>query len=260
MTLELRSLGCRFGAFALRDISLKLEKGQYWVLLGPSGCGKTVLLQTIAGFHKPTSGQICIEGRDATYEAPETRGLGVVFQQAALFEHFSVADNVAYGLRVRRVPAEERTRRVERIVDSLQLGPVLSSPVATLSGGEAQRVAIARALAIEPALLLLDEPLSMLDHNTRIELGERLSFIHRELGTTTLHVTHSRQEARALGDHTAVMLGGSLIQAGPSQEVFQKPYCRFVASFLGLDALESVGSLPCDDACPARGFCSQVGV
>jgi len=234
MRLELRSVGCRFGEFSLKDISLKLDDGQYWVLLGPSGSGKTVLLQTIAGFHAPDSGQILLGGRDATREPPERRELGLVFQHAALFEHMSAADNVAYGLRVRRVNARERTRRVDRLVEVLGLGRVLSRPVATLSGGEAQRVAIARALAIEPALLLLDEPLSMLDHNTRLELREQLRRIHRELSTTVLHVTHSRDEARALGDHLAVMMDGRVMQAGGCEELFGEPCDPSVASFLGV--------------------------
>ena len=258
MTLELRRLGRRFGEFALRDISLRLEPGQYCVLLGPSGCGKSVLLQTIAGFHAPDSGQVLLSGRDATREPPEKRGLGVVFQQAALFEHMSVQDNIGYAPRVRRLPVAERARRVASMVELLQLGPVLGRPVATLSGGEAQRVAIARALAVSPRLLLLDEPLSMLDHNTRLELRERLASIHRELGTTTLHVTHSREEARALGDRLAVMVGGCVVQCGTSDEVFSRPACPFVASFLGSTAPAAnaeAGEPRCSAGCPARPAC-----
>ncbi len=236
MRLELRKVCCRFGDFSLKDISLNLDERQYWVLLGPSGSGKTLLLQTIAGFHPPDSGQLLLDGRDATHQAPEERGLGLVFQQAALFEHMSVVDNIAYGLRVRRVNSQQRASRIERMVETLGLGPVLSRPVATLSGGEAQRVAIARALAIEPGLLLLDEPLSMLDHNTRLELREQLRRIHRELGTTVLHVTHSRDEARALGDHLAVMVDGRVIQAGDCERVFGAPCDASVASFLGVSA------------------------
>jgi ABC-type sugar transport system ATPase subunit len=146
----------------------------------------------------------------------------------------SVTENIAYGLRVRSLSHKERSRRVGRIVETLGLGPVLPRPVATLSGGEAQRVAIARALAIEPALLLLDEPLSMLDHNARLELREQLRWIHQELGTTTLHVTHSREEARVLGDHLAVMVDGQVIQSGTYAAVLEAPNCEVVSSFLGV--------------------------
>jgi ABC-type Fe3+/spermidine/putrescine transport system ATPase subunit len=205
--IEVQHLGCQFGDFALDDVSLRIGKGEYWVLLGPSGCGKSVLLQTLAGFFQPTAGRILVDGREVTAQAPERRNIGLVFQQAALFPHLSVRGNIEYGLHARRVPQPEARRTVDELVERLGLAAVLARPVATLSGGEAQRVAIARALAVRPVLLLLDEPLSSLDHNARLELQAELARWHKELDLTTLHVTHSRDEAAALGDFLAVMLG-----------------------------------------------------
>jgi ABC-type Fe3+/spermidine/putrescine transport system ATPase subunit len=210
--IELVNIHCAFGEFSLRDVSLRIAKGDYWVILGPSGCGKSVLLQTIAGFFSPTQGRILVDGRDVTATAPEHRKMGLVFQQSALFPHKSVRENIAYGLRARKVAREEVDRRVDDLIERLGLKSILARPVATLSGGEAQRVAVARALAIKPDLLLLDEPMSALDHNTRLELQVELARVHKELGLTTLHVTHSREEAAALGDHVAIMLGGRIGQ------------------------------------------------
>jgi iron(III) transport system ATP-binding protein len=250
--LALVGLQRAFGPFGLGPLSLELKGGEYWVLLGPSGCGKSMLLQTVCGFHRPDAGQVWLAGRDATSAPPEARGIGLVFQQAALFPHRSVRDNVAWGLDARKVPAPERERRVDEVVAALGLSPLLDRPVAALSGGEAQRVAIARAVAPRPALLLLDEPLSLLDHNTRLELQAQLGRWHKELGLTTLHVTHSREEARALGTHCALMLGGTLVQAGPAAEVFARPRCPFAASFLGLPAEAAVAQPECAKDCLAR--------
>jgi ABC-type Fe3+/spermidine/putrescine transport system ATPase subunit len=253
--IDVQHLGCRFGDFALDDVSLRIGKGEYWVLLGPSGCGKSVLLQTMAGFFPPTAGRILVDARDVTAESPERRNIGLVFQQAALFPHLSVRGNIEYGLRARRVPAAEARRTVDELIDRLGLATVLPRPVATLSGGEAQRVAIARALAVRPVLLLLDEPLSALDHNARLELQAELARVHKELGLTTLHVTHSRDEAAALGDFLAVMLGGRIIQSGTVAELREKPRCPFVARFLGLEASSAVSRPPCTSACLAEPGC-----
>jgi ABC-type Fe3+/spermidine/putrescine transport system ATPase subunit len=246
--IELVRLQRSFGDFALRNLSLQIGKGEYWVILGPSGCGKSVLLQTIAGFFAPERGRIVIDGADITDSAPERRRIGLVFQQAALFPHKSVFENIAYGLRARKVRKVDADRRVEELVERLGLQTILSRPVPTLSGGEAQRVAVARALAIRPDLLLLDEPMSALDHNTRLEFQSELGRLHRELGLTTLHVTHSRDEAAALGDHVAVMLGGRIVQRGAAGDIVNRPHCPFVARFLGLDA-SAIAALP---ACAAR--------
>ncbi|MHB8873641.1 MAG: ABC transporter ATP-binding protein [Myxococcaceae bacterium] len=232
--LEVRGLSRRFGEFALSEVSLRLEKGGYWVLLGPSGCGKSMLLHMLAGFFSPDAGTVHLDGRDATLEPPEVRGVGLVFQQAALFPHYSVEGNVGYGLAARRVPVGERKARVDELVERLGLGGIVGRPVATLSGGEAQKVAIARALAIRPACLLLDEPLSLVDHNARLELQAELKKWHADFGLTTLHVTHSREEAKAMGDHCAVMFGGKVVQAGPTEELFARPNSPLVATFLGV--------------------------
>jgi ABC-type sugar transport system ATPase subunit len=254
--LAAEGLSRQFGdAFALENIRLALDRGEYWVLLGPSGCGKSMLLQTLSGLFDADSGQIHIDGRDATREPPERRGIGLVFQQAALFPHYSVAGNIEHGLRARGVGQAERRQRVEAIVASLRLAPILSRPVATLSGGEAQRVAIARALAIRPSLLLLDEPLSLLDHNTRLSLQAEIKRIHAEHALTTLHVTHSREEALAMGDHCAVMLGGRIVQRGTTEELFARPRCPFVAQFLGVERAKAASEPACAPAClqsPAR--------
>jgi ABC-type Fe3+/spermidine/putrescine transport system ATPase subunit len=250
--IELAGLCCAFGEFVLRDISLRIDKGDYWVILGPSGCGKSVLLQTIAGFFSPARGRILVDGRDITATAPEHRKMGLVFQQAALFPHKSVRENIAYGLRARKVARGEVDRTVDDLVDRLSLRAILARPVATLSGGEAQRVAVARALAIKPDLLLLDEPMSALDHNTRLELQIELARVHKELGLTTLHVTHSREEAAALGDHVAIMLGGRIVQRGSAAEVQGRPRCPFVARFLGLEP-SSIATLPaCAHKCDEK--------
>jgi ABC-type Fe3+/spermidine/putrescine transport system ATPase subunit len=256
--ISIESLCCTFGDFALRDISLQIEKGSYWVILGPSGCGKSVLLQTIAGFFSPIKGRIRVGGSDITQLPPERRKMGLVFQQSALFPHKSVRENIAYGLRARKIPAEAVARKVDALIERLGLGSILSRPVATLSGGEAQRIAVARALAIEPDLLLLDEPMSALDHNTRLELQVELARLHKELGLTTLHVTHSREEAAALGDHVAVMLGGRIVQRGLTAEVTTRPRCPFVARFLGLD-LSGIAAPPvCAAGCAEKpGQCSS---
>ena len=253
--IEVQHLGCHFGDFALNDVSLRIGKGEYWALLGPSGCGKSVLLQTIAGFFPPTAGRILVDGRDITAQAPEQRNIGLVFQQAALFPHLSVRGNIEYGLRARRVPAAEARRTVDELVERLDLAAVLARPVATLSGGEAQRVAIARALAVRPVLLLLDEPLSSLDHNARLELQAELARWHKELDLTTLHVTHSRDEAAALGDFLAVMLGGRIVQTGTLAELRAKPRCPFVARFLGLELSATVLRPPCAAACLDQPGC-----
>jgi ABC-type Fe3+/spermidine/putrescine transport system ATPase subunit len=255
--IEIAQLHARFGEFALSDISLRIGQGEYWVILGPSGCGKSVLLQTLAGFFAPERGRIRVGGRDLTALPPERRRMGLVFQQAALFPHKSVRENIAYGLRARRAPDGEIEKTVRDLVDRLALGDILGRPVPTLSGGEAQRVAVARALAIRPDLLLLDEPMSALDHNTRLELQAELGRLHKELGLTTLHVTHSREEAAALGDHVAILLGGRIVQRGTAAEVTGRPRCPFVARFLGLDPAAVVDLPGCASHCGEKpGTCS----
>lgn len=232
--IEIDRVRSVFGAFRLGELSLRLGAGDYWVLLGPSGSGKSLLLHTITGIQRPDSGRVRISGVDVTDLGPEARNVGLVFQQSALFPHMSVADNVEYALRVRGVAAAERKQRRADLVESVGLAGLLSRPVATLSGGEAQKVAIARALAAKPSVLLLDEPLGAIDYNARLELQGVLKRVHSAGGLTTLHVTHDREEARALGDHCAIMFDGRIAQIGETAAVFASPATDSVAQFLGL--------------------------
>ncbi len=255
--IRLVGLERRFGEFSLGPLSLHAERGDYWVLLGPSGAGKSMLLHTLAGGFAPEAGTIELDGRDATVERPERRDVGLVFQQSALFPHLSVRENVAYGLRARAVPARERKRRIDEIVSRTGIETLLARPTATLSGGEAQKVAIARALAVRPRVLLLDEPLGPIDFDARLGLQEELARLHRELGLTTVHVTHSRDEARTLSDHCAVMLGGRVVQRGETGAVFARPRCSFVARFLGVAPDNVAGAPDCGDGCVRTpGCCS----
>ncbi|MGC4115062.1 MAG: ABC transporter ATP-binding protein [Myxococcales bacterium] len=253
MSLTVSNLSRRFGTFLLDRIHLRVGAGEYWVLLGPSGCGKSLLLQTLTGLHEPDSGAVHLGEREVTAEPPERRDVGLVFQQAALFPHYSVAGNIEYGLKARGLPEAERQRRVDEVVAALRLSTILERPVATLSGGEAQRVAIARALAIRPKVLLLDEPLSLVDHNTRLELQAEIKRVHAEFKLTTVHVTHSREEAKAMGDHCAVMLAGAIVQRGPTEQVFAVPRCPFVARFLGAGPQEPTEKSACGRSCLSAG-------
>ncbi len=228
--------------FHLREINLEIAAGEYFVVLGPTGAGKTVLLETLAGLHSPHRGRILLNGEDITPLPPERRGIGFVYQDYALFPHLNVAENIAFGLKLQREGRSQDTgpsrsliieHRVEEISRLLSIEPLLACRPQTLSGGEQQRVALARALVIEPRLLLLDEPLSALDPQTREGLQRELARLHRELGTTTLHVTHDFEEAVALGDRIAVVNAGRVVQVGSPEEIFRKPASEFVARFVG---------------------------
>jgi len=231
--LELRGLELRLGAFRLGPLALKLAPGDYLVLLGPSGCGKTSLLKAVAGFHPLAAGQLLLDGREAAGVPIHRRRIGYVAQAADLFPHLDVAGNVRFGLAYLDLTAGEKHQRFERMVGLLGLGGLLAREPATLSGGEARRVALARALIVEPRLLLLDEPLGMLDEQARPAMLETLERLHRELGTATVHVTHEREEAWAVGSRSAVMRAGSIEQVAPVTELFRRPSTRFVAEFLG---------------------------
>ncbi|MFH1811928.1 MAG: ABC transporter ATP-binding protein [Pseudomonadota bacterium] len=258
--IHLDAVSRRLGDFVVDSIDLVVEDRAYLVLLGPSGAGKSVLLHLLAGFEALDSGRILVDGTDFTALPPERRQIGLVQQQPALFPHHSVLGNLAFGLRARGVGAGERQRRIDDIVALLHLGPLRQRPVATLSGGEAQRVALARALVTRPRVLLLDEPLAPIDHNARLELQAELRRVHDALQLTTVHVTHSRDEARALASHVAVMHAGRLIQSGPVDDVWERPRCLFVARFLGVDA-KSVPALEgCSDRClQPGGACAFAG-
>ena len=232
--LVLDGLSKRYGdAYAVRDMSLSIAQGEFVSLLGPSGCGKTTTLQMIAGFVEPTSGSIDMDGRDLLVMPAAKRGLGIVFQNYALFPHLSVAGNVAFGLEMRNVGKADRAGRVSRVLDLVGLTGFAERYPAQLSGGQQQRVALARALVIEPPLLLLDEPLSNLDAKLREEMQIELSRIQRATKITTLMVTHDQAEALALSDRVVVMNAGRIEQDGAPVDAYENPATSFVCDFLG---------------------------
>src|SRR5918993_1125175 len=232
--LTLEGVSKEFGTFtAVRDVSLTIDKGEFVSLLGPSGCGKTTTLQMIAGLVEPTEGRISLDGRDITREKPNHRGLGVVFQSYALFPHMTVAQNVAFGLEMRRVPSAERMERVRETLSLVQLTPFADRYPRQLSGGQRQRVAIARALVIAPPVLLLDEPLSNLDAKLREEMQFELRRIQRKVGTTTIMVTHDQAEALSISDRVVVMEAGRMTQVDAPYRLYEQPSNAFISSFVG---------------------------
>jgi len=223
-----------FGPFrALQEISLTVNDGEFVALLGPSGCGKTTLLRIIAGLETQTSGRVVIGGRDVSDLAPRKRGLAMVFQNYAVFPHMTVFENVAFGLRMQKASQADVKRQVERAAALLHIDSYLDRYPAKLSGGQRQRVAVARALAVEPAVLLMDEPLSNLDALLRLEMRTELKAVLREAGTTTIYVTHDQTEAMGLADRIAVMYGGKIDQIGSPLEIYSMPATRFVGGFIG---------------------------
>jgi len=225
-----------FGDFtAVDSIDLAITEGKLTTLLGPSGCGKTTSLRMLAGYSAPSSGTITIAGVDSTRTPPEKRGLGMVFQSYALFPHMSVAENVGYGLKLRRVPAAERRKTVMETLDLVGLAHLAGSKPKKLSGGQQQRVALARAIAIKPKLLLLDEPLSNLDARLRVQMRAEIRRIQSETGLTVVLVTHDQDEALEMSDDMVLMRAGRIMQQGSPQDVFRNPAGRFVADFLGYE-------------------------
>jgi molybdopterin-binding protein len=232
--VRIENLWVDLAEFHLREINLEVAAGEYFVVLGPTGAGKTVLLETIAGLHPPRNGSILIGGEDVTALPPERRGLGFVYQDYALFPHLDVAGNVAFGLRLHGMGRAAVTERVAEMSRLLEIDHLLHRMPDTLSGGEQQRAALARALVVQPRLLLLDEPLGALDPETREGLQRELARLHREVGTTTIHVTHDFEEAIALGQRIAVLNEGQVVQVGPPEAIFRKPATEFVARFVGV--------------------------
>src|SRR4030095_6608242 len=202
-------------------------------LLGPSGCGKSTILRMVAGFEEPTSGRIFFDSRDVTTKPPNRRGIGFVFQNYALFPHLSVAENVGFGLRVRKVTAEEAKKRVAEALNDVQLAGLGGERVDRLSGGQQQRVALARALVIRPSLLLLDEPLSNLDAKLREDTRAMLRALRRSNSPTTVYVTHDQAEAMGMSDRSACLYRGRIHQVGTPEEIYERPATRFVADFIG---------------------------
>jgi putative spermidine/putrescine transport system ATP-binding protein/spermidine/putrescine transport system ATP-binding protein len=221
------------GVTAVADTWLKVRRGEFLTLLGPSGCGKTTLLNLTAGFLDPDAGELFIGGQRVTDMPPHQRSIGMVFQNYALFPHMNVADNVAFGLKMRRTPREEIRKRVAQALDVVRLSGLGERRPRQLSGGQQQRVALARALVINPDVLLLDEPLSALDKNLRAEMQVELKQIHQRVGITTVFVTHDQGEALSLSDRIAVMSNGVIQQNAAPNEIYRRPANAFVASFIG---------------------------
>jgi len=232
--IRLESLRIELSGFTVQDIDLSIDDGEFFMLLGPTGAGKTLVLEAIAGILTITDGRIIVKDRDITRLPPEARGIGIVYQDYALFPHLCVLDNITYGLRYHRKDENASKKWVEWLTDQLGLKALSDRSVKNLSGGERQRVALARALAVNPSVLLLDEPLSALDPNFREEIREVLKKLHKEVGITFLMVTHDFAEALFLGERMAVIHQGKLEQTGPVVEVFQRPSTPFVAEFVGM--------------------------
>ncbi len=225
----------RYGDFtALHGVSLDVKKGEFFTLLGPSGCGKTTLLRMIAGFNSIEGGDFYF-GETRINDVPaHKRDIGMVFQNYAIFPHLTVEENVAYGLKARKVGKEEINRRVKEALELVQIAPLASRKPSELSGGQQQRVALARAFVIEPSVLLMDEPLSNLDAKLRVQMRSIIKKLQRRLGITTIYVTHDQQEALAISDRIAVMNQGRVMQVGMPSEIYAKPQNPFVAGFIGV--------------------------
>jgi putative spermidine/putrescine transport system ATP-binding protein len=240
--LELRELRRAFGpVVALDGIEIELDAGKFLSLLGPSGCGKTTALRLVAGFDRPDSGSVIIAGKDITRVSPNRRDMGMVFQAYSLFPNMTAEQNVEFGLRIRKNKRRARRKRVEELLELVGLGHAGKRYPHQLSGGMQQRVALARALAIEPRVLLLDEPLSALDAKVRVQLREEIRRIQTQLEITTLYVTHDQEEALSVSDHVAVMYGGRIEQIGTPSVMYSAPATPFVAEFIGtMNRLEAV--------------------
>lgn len=233
-TLEVVNLHKRYGnTVALQDVTFSIEKGELVTVLGPSGSGKSTLLMSIAGFVKPDIGDIYINGLRVNDIPPYKRNVGVVFQSLALFPHMSVYENIAFPLKIRKLPKNEIRKKVEKMLEIVKLTGFENRKIDQLSGGQRQRVAIARTLIFEPAILLLDEPLGALDRKIREEMQREIRSIHEEVGATTLFVTHDQQEAMRIADRVIVMKDGMIEQIGKPEEVYNNPKTLFVAEFLG---------------------------
>jgi len=232
--INIESLRIELPGFTLQDINLSVEDGEFFTFLGPTGAGKTLVLEAIAGIVPITGGHIFVKDKDITHLPPDQRGIGIVYQDYALFPHLSVLENITYGLRYHKEDQQKSGNRVKKLIAQLGLKALAQRSIQHLSGGEKQRVSLARALAVNPSVLLLDEPLSALDPNFREEIREVLKKLHERLETTFLMVTHDFAEAMFLGQRTAIINRGKIEQIGPVSEVFKKPSTPFVAEFVGM--------------------------
>ena len=236
--IQLEQLTKSFGEVtAVDSIDLTMPGGEFFTMVGPSGCGKTTTLRMIAGFERPTSGRIALDGDDMAQVPPHRRNVNTVFQSYALFPHLDVADNVGFGLKYKKLPKDEQRKRVAEALDLVQLGDYAKRKPSQLSGGQQQRVALARALVLTPQVLLLDEPLGALDARLRKDLQVELKALQAELGITFVFVTHDQEEALTMSDRVAVMNGGHVEQVGDPREMYEEPATLFVADFLGVSNL-----------------------
>lgn len=233
--LELKGISKSFGTGvdALKNVNLTIREGEFYALLGPSGCGKTTLLRILGGFEKATSGEIWLEGKRVDQLPPHERRFNTVFQKYALFPHLSVWENVAFGLKVKKTPISEIRDKVEEALNLVKMNEFQKRSITTLSGGQQQRIALARALVNQPKILLLDEPLSALDHKLRTQMQVELLALQRRLKITFIFVTHDQDEALSLADRVAILNAGNLEQVGSPQEVYEFPKTAFIADFIG---------------------------
>ncbi len=238
MEIQLKDIVKRFGTLeAVSHVSLEIHDGELFTLLGPSGCGKTTILRLIGGFHKPDNGEIYFDGRPVTPVPPYERNIGMVFQNYALWPHMTISDNITYGLKLKKLPKAEIADKVSHVLKLVNLLGLEKRYPGQLSGGQQQRVALARALVLNPDVLLLDEPLSNLDAKIRVQVRAEIRKLQKELGITTIYVTHDQEEALTLSDRIAVINLGKLLQIGSPRDLYERPRNPFVADFIGINNL-----------------------
>jgi iron(III) transport system ATP-binding protein len=238
MEIQLKDIVKRFGTLeAVSHISLEIHDGELFTLLGPSGCGKTTILRLIGGFHKPDNGEIYFDGKPVTSKPPYERNIGMVFQNYALWPHMTISDNITYGLKLKKLPRAEIGDKVSHVLKLVNLTGLEKRYPGQLSGGQQQRVALARALVLNPDVLLLDEPLSNLDAKIRVQVRAEIRKLQKELGITTIYVTHDQEEALTLSDRIAVINLGKLQQIGTPRDLYERPEDPFVADFIGINNL-----------------------
>jgi multiple sugar transport system ATP-binding protein len=239
------------GTEVLKGVSIDVADGEFAVIVGPSGCGKSTLLRAVAGLEDLTGGRIAIGGRDVTDLAPSQRGIAMVFQSYALYPHLSVRDNMAFGLKIAKAAKDDIARQVQRAAEILNIEALLDRKPAALSGGQRQRVAIGRAIVRQPQIFLFDEPLSNLDADLRVRMRYEFANLHRQLGTTTLYVTHDQVEAMTLADRIIVLRDGRIEQVGHPRDLYERPANIFVAQFLGSPRMNVLPATIADDGCAA---------
>ncbi len=259
MRIAVENLTKRFGPLAVvSDVTLSIQEGELFTLLGPSGCGKTTLLRLVAGFYAPDAGEIRFDDRVVNAVPPHERGIGMVFQNYALWPHMTVFENVSYGLKLRKISQAEIAGRVEEVLENVKLSGMGERYPGQLSGGQQQRVALARALILNPKILLLDEPLSNLDAKIRIQVRAEIRKLQKDLGITTLYVTHDQEEALTLSDRIAVFNQGKVFQVGAPKQLYERPASRFVADFIGINNLIE-GTVRSVDA-PQGNLCADTAL